>query len=87
MWAFAIWDVERQRLFASRDRFGIKPFYYRHDGGRLAFASEPKAFLADPHARLEANPTAVAEYLTQSYLDHTRRRSSPACGGCRPRTR
>ena len=35
------------RLFCSRDRFGVKPFYYRVDGGRLAFASEPKAFRAD----------------------------------------
>jgi asparagine synthase (glutamine-hydrolysing) len=71
MWAFAVWDVERQCLFASRDRFGIKPFYYRLAGGRLVFASEPKAFLADPETRLEPNPAAVAEYLTQSYLDHT----------------
>jgi asparagine synthase (glutamine-hydrolysing) len=71
MWAFAIWDVERQRLFASRDRFGIKPFYYRHHGGRFTFASEPKAFLAERELRLEANLVAVAEYLTQSYLDHT----------------
>jgi asparagine synthase (glutamine-hydrolysing) len=72
MWAFAIWDAERQRLFATRDRFGIKPFYFRHAGGRLVFASEPKAFLADPETRLEPNPDAVAEYLTQSYLDHTK---------------
>lgn len=70
MWAFAIWDAGRERLFASRDRFGIKPFYYRHSGGRLAFASEPKALLADPDSPHEANPRAVAEYLTQSYLDH-----------------
>jgi asparagine synthase (glutamine-hydrolysing) len=71
MWAFAIWDVERQRLFASRDRFGIKPFYYRQEAGRLVFASEPKAFLADSQTQLEPNLSAVAEYLTQSYLDHT----------------
>jgi asparagine synthase (glutamine-hydrolysing) len=71
MWAFAIWDAGRQRLFASRDRFGIKPFYYRQDDGRLVFASEPKALLTDPRARPEPNPTAVAEYITQAYLDHT----------------
>jgi len=71
MWAFAIWDTHERRLFASRDRFGIKPFYYRHAEGRLAFASEPKAFLADPVTRFAANPRAVADYLTQSYLDHT----------------
>ena len=67
MWAFALWDGERRRLFCSRDRFGIKPFYYRHDGARFAFASEPRAFRAD---RLEANREAVYEYLDQGYLDH-----------------
>ena len=71
MWAFAIWDTEHKRLFASRDRFGIKPFYYREDGGRLVFASEPKAFRADPETPLEPNRGAIAEYLAQSYLDHT----------------
>src|SRR5918998_1401286 len=48
MWAFALWDAERRRLFCSRDRFGVKPFYYRYAGGRFAFASEQKAFFADP---------------------------------------
>jgi asparagine synthase (glutamine-hydrolysing) len=71
MWAFAIWDAAKRHLFASRDRFGIKPFYYRATDGRLAFASEPKAFLADADTRLAPNPRAIAEYLTQSYLDHT----------------
>ena len=67
MWAFALWDSEQRRLFCSRDRFGIKPLYYRYDGRRLVFASEPRAFRGD---RLEANPDAVHEYLDQGYLDH-----------------
>jgi asparagine synthase (glutamine-hydrolysing) len=71
MWAFAIWDVERRRLFASRDRFGIKPFYYRLAAGRLVFASEPKALLADPSCPREPNRRVVLDYLDQSYLDHT----------------
>jgi asparagine synthase (glutamine-hydrolysing) len=70
MWAFVLWDGARQRLFCSRDRFGIKPFYYRHENGRFAFASEPRAFRADPSTRLEANREAVHEYLDQGYLDH-----------------
>ncbi len=41
MWAFVIWDASRRTLFCSRDRLGIKPFYYRVDGTRFAFASEP----------------------------------------------
>src|SRR5205823_6024382 len=70
MWAFALWDEDRRRLFCSRDRFGIKPFYYRHENRRLAFASEPRAFRADPQTRLAANAGAVYEYLDQGYLDH-----------------
>jgi asparagine synthase (glutamine-hydrolysing) len=73
MWAFAIWDGLERRLFCSRDRFGIKPFYYRFANGRLSFASELQAFTADPEARLEPNLHAVREYLDQAYLDHTAR--------------
>ncbi|HEV3403451.1 MAG TPA: hypothetical protein VG073_04140, partial [Gaiellaceae bacterium] len=65
MWAFAIWDPERRTLFASRDRFGVKPFYYRLDGGRFTFASEPWVL-----GRRQANLRAVRDYLEQGYLDH-----------------
>jgi asparagine synthase (glutamine-hydrolysing) len=71
MWAFALWDAERRTLFASRDRFGVKPFYYRLDGGRLVFASELKAFRADPATRLEVRVSAVRDYVEQGYVDHT----------------
>jgi asparagine synthase (glutamine-hydrolysing) len=71
MWALAIWDTQRRRLFASRDRFGVKPFYYAHKGGRFAFASEPKAFRADPETPLSANLAVLLDYLDQAYLDHT----------------
>ena len=40
MWAFAIWDRAKKELFCSRDRFGIKPFYYIHAGDRFYFGSE-----------------------------------------------
>lgn len=43
MWAFAIWDDAKRELFCSRDRFGIKPFYYIHKDGAFYFASEMKA--------------------------------------------
>jgi asparagine synthase (glutamine-hydrolysing) len=46
MWAFAIWDQRRQRLFCSRDRFGIKPFYYCLTREAFIFGSEIKAILA-----------------------------------------
>lgn len=66
MFAFAIWDEKRQRLFCARDRFGIKPFYYCQVGGVLYFASEAKAllpFLPD----IETDSDALAEYLTFQY--------------------
>jgi asparagine synthase (glutamine-hydrolysing) len=46
MFAFALWDGRRRRLFCARDRFGIKPFYYSHDGDRFRFASNTRALLA-----------------------------------------
>jgi asparagine synthase (glutamine-hydrolysing) len=70
MWAFAIWDAREQRLFCSRDRFGIKPFYYQSVGRQFRFASELKAFHAIQS--LEPNELAVLDYLAQGYIDHTR---------------
>src|SRR6185312_9975490 len=70
IWAFAIWDVERRTLFASRDRFGVKPLYYRLDGDRLAFASEAPA-LRGPEPRADAG--AVRDYVVQGWLDEGER--------------
>ncbi len=47
-WAFAIWDAPRQRLFLSRDRFGVRPLYYTRMDGEFLFASEIKALLTCP---------------------------------------
>jgi asparagine synthase (glutamine-hydrolysing) len=64
MWAFVIWDAPRRMLFCSRDRLGIKPFYFRLDGRRFEFASEPWVL-----RRAGANLHAVRTYLEQGYLD------------------
>jgi len=64
MFAFAIWDEGNQRLVLARDRLGIKPLYYRVDGGRVAFASEIKGLLADPAVPRKLNHHALADYLT-----------------------
>ncbi len=64
MFAFAIWDARQQRLFAARDRLGIKPFYWTMDAQRFAFASEPKALLAAGIVPAQADAQGLEEYLT-----------------------
>jgi len=71
MWAFAIWDGRRKRLFCARDRLGIKPFYYFRDGRRLVFASEIKAILEDRDIPRGANHQIVMDYLIHGFMDHT----------------
>jgi asparagine synthase (glutamine-hydrolysing) len=66
MFAFAIWDQKRQRLFCARDRFGIKPFYFSQVGNKLYFASEAKALLPFLPS-IETDSEALAEYLTFQY--------------------
>jgi asparagine synthase (glutamine-hydrolysing) len=63
MWAYAIWDPARRRLFAARDRFGMKPFYYLIQDRILYFASEIKALVPFLPA-VTINPLGLAEYLT-----------------------
>ena len=66
MFAFAIWDARRQRLFLARDRLGIKPLYHATTGRRFLFASEIKALIADPTLSVDIDPTALYHYLTFS---------------------
>jgi asparagine synthase (glutamine-hydrolysing) len=66
MFAFAICDLRSgtPTLFLARDHFGVKPFYYSHQGQRLAFASEIKALLEVPGIEAELDPEALHQYLT-----------------------
>jgi asparagine synthase (glutamine-hydrolysing) len=64
MFAFAIWDGRRQRLFAARDRLGQKPFYYAIRRGDFLFASEIKALLTADPGLAELDLAALDEYLT-----------------------
>ncbi len=68
MWAFAIWDEKTQTLFAARDRFGIKPFYYGEQNGRFVFASEVKAIAALEDYKRTLNYTAFADYFNYRYV-------------------
>lgn len=64
MFAFAIWDSAQRELFIARDRLGVKPLYYVHDGdGSLYFASEIKALLEAGAVRAEINFRALPDYL------------------------
>lgn len=60
MFAFAIYDTKRKRLFAARDRLGIKPFYYFHRNDLLVFASEIKAIFACPSVPKRPDFVALA---------------------------
>jgi asparagine synthase (glutamine-hydrolysing) len=68
MFAFAIWDTENERLFIARDRVGKKPLHYWLDADGIAFASEPKAFLADPGFVPRPDLAAISLYLTYQYV-------------------
>jgi asparagine synthase (glutamine-hydrolysing) len=68
MFAFAIWDTRRRRLFLARDRVGIKPLYFAETLNSLVFSSELKALLAHPAIEPRLDLTAVDEYLTFEYV-------------------
>jgi asparagine synthase (glutamine-hydrolysing) len=71
MWAFAIWDVKEKKLFLSRDRFGIKPFYYFWDGKTFIFGSEIKAILASGLVKAMPNDPAIYNYLAYGETDYS----------------
>jgi asparagine synthase (glutamine-hydrolysing) len=66
MFAFVIWDTQEAKLFAARDRLGVKPFYYIHrlEHGSFAFTSELKALLAAGLAERRLNYAALHHYLS-----------------------
>lgn len=61
IFAFAIWDEEKQSLFIARDRLGVKPLFYKEDFKSLLFASEVKAILAHPSVKAELTETGLSE--------------------------
>ncbi|WP_035383199.1 asparagine synthase (glutamine-hydrolyzing) [Ferriphaselus sp. R-1] len=68
MWAFAYWQPERKRLLLARDRFGVKPLYYRKGADGLAFASEPKALLSLFPQHRAVNEAVLLDFLGNNLL-------------------
>lgn len=68
MWAFVIFDKNTNTIFASRDRFGIKPFYYIFDNGRFYFGSEYKALKQSPLFKNDLNFNQVSRGLQLGWL-------------------
>jgi asparagine synthase (glutamine-hydrolysing) len=70
MWAFVLYDAGKNIFFGSRDRFGVKPFYYYRAEGMLLFASEQKALLKHSKVRSGINPLAIADYFIAGEIEY-----------------
>lgn len=68
MFAFAIWDSRKERLFIARDRMGEKPLHWGVFDGQLVFGSELKTILAHPKSRKDLDNTALQKYLALEYV-------------------
>lgn len=66
IYAFAIWDVEKQHLFAARDRLGVKPFFYSKHKNKFIFASELKSLLAHPEIEATISSDGLAQLFMQA---------------------
>ncbi|MDC0761646.1 asparagine synthase (glutamine-hydrolyzing) [Brevibacillus sp. AG] len=67
MFSFVIWDQNKQEIFAARDRFGVKPFYYSMQDGEFIFASEIKALLSHNPALRKVNMKGLKDYYVFQY--------------------
>ncbi len=73
MFAFALWDRNKQTLFMARDRLGVKPMYYAVlDDGLLLFGSELKSLMAHPGLKRDIDPLAIEEYFALGYVAEPR---------------
>ncbi|MDD2635768.1 MAG: asparagine synthase (glutamine-hydrolyzing) [Bacteroidales bacterium] len=68
MFAFALWDEEKQLLYLARDKFGIKPLYYYVDNNQIIFASEIKAIIENKDIKREIDISSLCDYFTYRYI-------------------
>ncbi|SEG38418.1 asparagine synthase (glutamine-hydrolyzing) [Paenibacillus sp. UNC499MF] len=68
MFGFAIWDRRKKQLFAARDHFGIKPFYYQYNDRQLLFGSEIKSLVASGSVSPSIRTESLMNYLTFQYV-------------------
>lgn len=71
MYAFVVYDRNTRRIFAARDRFGVKPLFWYHDKRGLALTSEIKALRDSGYAESKPNWPVVADFLLEQQLDST----------------
>jgi asparagine synthase (glutamine-hydrolysing) len=71
MFAFVIYDKVKKEIFGARDRFGIKPFYYKKTENRLVFASDIPSILSISESRPKPNDKIIYDYLTYNRTNHT----------------
>lgn len=69
MWSFAIYDNQQKKIFCSRDRFGVKPYYYKTSEDYFVFGSEIKQFTALPDWKAVMNDKALYDYLSRGKTD------------------
>lgn len=73
MFAFALWDSNKKRLFIAKDRLGVKPLYYTFNNDGIVFASEIKAILKHPaYKNPSADNVAIYDYVNEGYLSGNR---------------
>lgn len=70
MWAFALYDRDKEIIFCSRDRFGVKPFYYTEINGKFVFGSEIKQLLVY-HDKKSLNQAILMDFIVTGFQEHT----------------
>lgn len=71
MWSFALYDIKKRMIFCSRDRFGVKPFYYYYKDDKFIFASEIKQILSVLEKGQTVNRKRIMEYMIRGQFDYT----------------